>query len=232
MPDQPHTLGDRVSLVCVVAEDRSQLRLLGRAIRDAGYAVDLFDALTGVTALAASRRYDLMLLDVDRPGCDDIALLEMVRDRSPLTMAIVLSSANEAPHRVQCLDAGASDFVGKPYDLSELLARIRAHLRWRSEEQIGEYLQGTEARLDVLRREMVLSDRKVTLPPREFLLLRHLMSKKGQVCTRQELLKEVWGYDFEADTNVVDKYVSRLRRKLPADLIETVRHVGYTYGAA
>ena len=221
-----------MSLVCVVDEDRLQLRLLGRAIRDGGFTVDLFDSLLSVQALAQSRRYDLMVVDVDRRGCDDVALLEAVRDRSPGTMTIVVSARNDPPHRVRCLDAGASDFVGKPYDLSELLARIRAHMRWRTEGTANEYLQGSEARLDVLRREMVLADRKVTLPPREFLLLRHLMSKRGQVCTRQELLKEVWGYDFEADTNVVDKYVSRLRRKLPADLIETVRHVGYTYGAA
>jgi two-component system, OmpR family, response regulator len=221
-----------VSVVCVVAEDRAQLRLLGRAVKDGGIAVDLFDRLAYVPSLAASRRYDLLLLDVDHPDCDDVAMLELVRDRSPATMTIVLSSRNDPPHRVRCLDAGASDFVGKPYDLSELLARVRAHLRWRTDDGITEFLDDTEARLDVLRREMVLADRKITLPPREFLLLRHLMSKRGQVCTRQELLKEVWGYDFAADTNVVDKYVSRLRRKLPADLIETVRHVGYTYGAA
>jgi DNA-binding response OmpR family regulator len=177
-----------------------------------------------------------MIIDVDRPGLDggidDVALLEAVRDRSPATQTIVLSSRNDSPHRVLCLDAGAIDFIGKPYDLSELLARVRAHLRWGSGNNQAQDLQGQDARLDVLRREMVLADRRVTLPPREFLLLRHLMSKQGQVCSRQELLKEVWGYDFETDTNVVDKYVSRLRRRLPADLIETVRSVGYTYGAA
>jgi DNA-binding response OmpR family regulator len=219
-----------VSLVCVVAEDRALLGLLGRALRDAGFAVDAFSSPGPMFQALGQRRYDLVLLDATHRERDG-ATLDALRTRAPTTLVVVLAGSTDSAYRVRCLDAGACDVVGKPFDLSELLARTRAHLRRLDTPAPSSYLNGGQGRLDMLRRELVLPDRKVTLPPREFLLLRHLMGKAGQVCTRQELLKEVWGYDFEAGTNVVDKYVSRLRRKLPAELIETVRHVGYSYTA-
>jgi len=116
-------------------------------------------------------------------------------------------------------------------DQAEAVPGVRAHLRPRQETSQAEYVRNGQATLDVLRREVILPDRTVPLPPREYMLLRHLMGKSGQVCTREELLRDVWGYNFAADSNVVDKYVSRLRSKLPEGLIETVRHVGYCYCA-
>jgi two-component system OmpR family response regulator len=221
-----------MSLVCVVDNDRAMLSLLGRALQDSGLAVDLFASGAQLIQLAGTRRYDLVLLDIDRPDVDGVVVIETLRGRTPSTQVMVVSASNDAASRVRFLDSGACDFVSKPFDLSELLARTRAHLRPRIEAGASEYLQVGEIRLDIPRRQIASRDRTATLSPREFLLLRHLMGKAGQVCSREELLKDVWGYDFEADSNVVDKYVSRVRTKLPGGLIETIRHVGFSFLAA
>jgi len=221
-----------VSTVCVVDDDPSVLRLLGRALRDGGMMVDLLDCGQALVRMVVARQYDLILLDLALPDLDGAELLETLRSDHPDIQVMVVSAHDDSARRVRCLDGGAIDFVGKPFDLSELLARVRAHLRPRQDPSPAEYVRSGEATLDVLRREVILPDRTIPLPPREYMLLRHLMGKSGRVCTRDELLREVWGYNFQADSNVVDKYVSRLRTKLPGRLIQTVPHVGYSFSAA
>ena len=117
-----------MSLVCAVAEDRALLGLLGRAFRDAGYAVDAYSAPGPMLQAVAQRRYDLVLLDATHSGRDR-ATLDALRTRTPATLVMVLASGTDSAYRVHYLDAGACDVVGKPFDLSELLARARAHLR-------------------------------------------------------------------------------------------------------
>ena len=221
-----------MSRVCVVDDDRQVLRLLGRYLSDGGMNVDLLDSGAELLAMVKARRYDLILLDLGLPDVDGVTLLETLGMEHPGIRVMIVSARDDAANRVRCLDTGACDFVGKPFDLSELLARIRVHLRPRFESVSPDYLRTGEATLDLVRRQVILDSGSYSLPPREFLLLRHLMGKAGQVCTRTELLKEVWGYDFQADSNVVDKYVSRLRTKLPGRLIQTVPHVGYSFSAA
>lgn len=214
----------------LVVEDEPDLRLLlARLLTEAGYQVAT--AATGSTGLqlALSGDHDLVLLDLilpDLPGEDVLRVLVTAR---PETRVLVLSSVAEIGRRVAVLDAGAADFVAKPFVNRELLARIRARLRTEKAQalQPTSYLVGRGIQLDTTRRELVVNGDRIELSQREFVLLTHLLHRRGMVCTRQELLADVWGMPFDPGTNVVDVYVGRLRAKLLADTIETVRNVGY-----
>lgn len=217
--------------LCVVEDEPHLMRLLQRLLQDAGFVAD--GVVSGSSAIAAfgDRRYDLALLDLGLPDVDGIDLLQRVHQHHPDLQVMVVSVRDDPATRVRCLDLGACDFVGKPFDVAELLARVRARLRPVAHNGSGEFLHCGVARLDLLRHRLLLPHAAVALPPREFLLLRHLMTRRGEICSRQELLDAVWGYAFETDTNVVDVYVSRLRTKLPPRMIETIRHVGYCFVA-
>lgn len=219
-----------MSLVCVVADDPAMQKLLARALANAGLQVEIFGCGASVLLVAPTRSYDLVMLDLGLSDADGIAVLREIRQVSPVARVMVVSARDSAPCRVQCLDEGACDFVAKPFDVSELLARVRAHLRAQTRNH-PPFLPRGSVTLDLQRHELVLPDRTARLANMEFLLLRYLMARAGQVCTRGELLKEVWGYEFPTGDNLVDKYVSRLRAKLPHGVIETVRSVGYSYAA-
>jgi DNA-binding response OmpR family regulator len=128
---------------------------------------------------------------------------------------------------VRCLELGASDYLPKPFALAEFLARVRARLRQPAAPPAPRILVAGRLSLDLVRRTADVGQGPVGLSEREFLLLQHLMRKEGEVCPREELLAEVWGFSFDPGSNVVDVYVGRLRSKLGAELIETVRNVGY-----
>jgi DNA-binding response OmpR family regulator len=221
-----------MSRLCVVDDDLPMLHMLGRTLRDSGLDVDLVDNGAQMLDLAKAHRYDLILLDLGLPDVDGLEVLQTLRAGDPDAQVIVVSARDDCANRVRCLDHGARDFVGKPFDLPELLARVRAGLRPRRRGGSQSYLDVGAARLDYVHHTLALPDRTVPLAPREFLLVRQLMIKAGEACTREELMKAVWGYDFDADTNVIEVYISRLRGKLPPSLIETVRHVGYAFVSA
>jgi two-component system, OmpR family, response regulator len=217
--------------LCVVEDEPQLLRLLQRLLQDAGFTADgVVSGSSAITALG-ERRYDLALLDLGLPDVDGVDLLQVVHQHHPDLQVMVVSAHDDPATKVRCLDLGACDFVGKPFDVAELLARVRARLRPLAHQASGEFLRCGAARLDLLRHRLLLPNATVALPPREFLLLRHLMTKRGEICSRNELLNAVWGYAFETDTNVVDVYVSRLRSKLPPRMIETIRNVGYSFVA-
>ena len=218
--------------VCVVEDELPVLSFLHRLLQDAGFEVEIAESGASAVEILGERPSDLVLLDLGLPDMDGVDLLQQVHQHHPEVPVMVLSGRDDPANRVRCLDLGACDFVGKPFDVAELLARVRARLRPIAQHSTGELLRCGNARLDLIRHRLLLPSGTVPLPPREFLLLRHLMTKRGQVCTRDELLGAVWGYAFETDTNVVDVYVSRLRAKLPPLMIETVRHVGYSFVAA
>jgi DNA-binding response OmpR family regulator len=221
-----------MSRLCIVDPDARALRFLGRTLQDGGFEVDMIDSGGAALERAAVHRFDLVLLDLGLPDVDGLEVLRDLRERQPDLRVMVVSAKDDCATRVRCLDGGASDFVAKPFDLPELLARVRVHLRASAQNQAGPRLTAGDAILDLVRHSLALPNRTVGLAPREFLLVKHLMSRAGQVCTRDELLRAVWRYDFPADSNVVDVYVSRLRSKIPSHLIETVRHVGYCFVAA
>jgi DNA-binding response OmpR family regulator len=217
--------------VLVVDDEPRIVDFVSRALVNEGLQVD--QATDGVQALemARSGRYQLVVLDLLLPGKDGVTVLEELIEAQPQQRVLVLSALADVEHKVRCLELGASDYLHKPFALSELVARVRARLRQPASGPGERFVELGGVTLDIVRRTADAGSDPVTLSEREFLLLRHLMHKRGDVATRQELLTEVWGYTFDPGSNVVDVCVGRLRSKLGADTIETVRNVGYRFNA-
>jgi len=233
---QHHDRIDTAGHLLMIEDDDRIARLVTRALSDDGYRVDR--AATGPDGLRRAlggERFDLILLDLMLPGMDGTDLLRALIAQQPDQRVIVLSAVPEIGTRVACLEAGAADFLGKPFALAELLARVRARIRVRAPGPAGDALVAGPVRLDLRTHHAVISGRQVPLTYREFLLLRYVMERAGRACSRAELLKHVWDLTFDPGSNVVDVTVRRLRAKLDGprrtgpDRIETVRNVGYRF---
>jgi DNA-binding response OmpR family regulator len=215
--------------ILVVEDEAGIADFLERGLRAEGYSVTVAgDGLEGAR-LALEPEVDLVVLDRMLPGIDGIEVLERVRGERPLLPVIMLTAKGEVADRVEGLDSGATDYVTKPFAFAELLARIRARLREGAGSERA--IEAAGIRLDLINREARRGDVATRLPEREADLLAYLMRNEGRVCTREELLSSVWGYEHDPGTNIVQVYVGYLRRKLarpgsPAP-IETVRSVGY-----
>jgi DNA-binding response OmpR family regulator len=221
-----------VAQILVIDDEPKIVSFVSRALTGDGFAVDsAADGARGL-ALAARGRYDLVVLDLLLPGLDGVGVLHKLMSRRPRQQVIVLSAVSEVAAKVRCLDLGAADYLTKPFALAELLARVRSRLRGHSPATEREHLHAGRLTLDVRRQSVDDAGRPVSLTNREFLLLEHLVRNAGAACAREELLAAVWGYAFDTGTNVVDVYVRRLRSKLGADAVETVRNVGYAVPAA
>jgi DNA-binding response OmpR family regulator len=219
----------RMERVLVVEDDERIGRLVTRALKHDGYTTER--AATGPKALAAAlaRDFDLIILDLMLPGMTGEEVLERLVGEHPGQRILVLSAVPEIGTRVAVLEAGAADFLGKPFAVAELLARVRTRLR-SPPERAARWLSVGPIRLDLRRRRAEVNGADLELPPREFLLLHHLMVRAGHACSRHELLADVWGLTFDPGSNVVDVNIRRLRGKLDRpDRIETVRHVGYAF---
>jgi DNA-binding response OmpR family regulator len=194
------------------------------------YTVDVahdgFEALD----LAEASAYDVIVLDRLLPRLDGLGVIRALRARGTVTPVLMVTALSALEHRVEGLDAGADDYLGKPFAFSELLARVRALAR-RSPELAGERLVAGDIELDPVRHQVTVSGRSELLSAREYALLGFLIRHAGQVLTRQQILDSVWGADLDVYSNVVDLYVHYLRRKLAAlhkpDALRTVRGVGY-----
>jgi DNA-binding response OmpR family regulator len=214
----------------IIEDDERIRRLVTRALKQDGHRTER--AASGPEGLAAAlaRDFDLIILDLMLPGMSGDEVLERLIGERPEQRILVLSAVPEIGTRVAVLEAGAADFLGKPFVVAELLARVRARLRSSAPGAASRWLCVGPIRLDLRRRRAEINGTDMELPPREFLLLQHLMSRPGRVCSRDELLADVWGMTFDPGTNVVDVYIRRLRNKLDRpERIETVRHVGYAF---
>jgi DNA-binding response OmpR family regulator len=217
----------------MVVDDEPRIRTyLNRSLSAQGHTV--FEAADGQAALDELELHDidLMLLDLAMPRCGGLGLLSILRESEVSVPVIVLSAATDISARIQALDRGAVDVVAKPFSTAELSARIRRHLQNKasvpSEEQ--RFLISGGIQLDLDRRRAITADGSVSLTEREFTLLAHLMRRSDCVCSREELLHDIWGLDFDPGSNVVDVSVRRLRTKLQPDPpIETVRGAGYCF---
>ncbi len=216
----------------VIDDEPRIVDFLARALSAHGFAVDR--ALGGAEGLARSGmvRYDLIVLDLRMPHVDGLAVLEGVLAARPDARVLVLSALADVQSKVRALELGACDYLTKPFATAELLARIGARLRSRAPAGGGRVMRAHGVELDLDRRTADAGSGPVALSAREFVLLRHLMARRGEVCTREELLKEVWGCEFEPGTNVVDVGVRRLRCKLGPNVVSTIRHVGYALEVA
>jgi DNA-binding response OmpR family regulator len=194
-----------------------------------GHAVERAANVAEGTGMALTREYDLMILDLVLPDGDGRQILKRVREQDSDVPVLIVSALGEIDDKVDLLDAGANDYLTKPFAFAELAARVRALTR--VGQTRSDVLRAGDLELDTKSRVATRGDTQVDLPSREFALLEYLMRHQGQVLTRQQLLNAVWGFDFDTDSNVVDVYVSYLRRKLDPDgmssIIETVRGAGY-----
>jgi DNA-binding response OmpR family regulator len=218
-----------VAKILVIDDEPAIVRFLQRALESSGYGVhSATDGAEGLR-LAAEQKPDLVVLDLAMPGLSGTAVLAALVAQDPSTKVIVVSAMDDVEGRVRCLDAGAVDFIGKPFAVAELLARVRSRLRAAGPSDTGpeNELHAGVIRLDLRTRRLSNGRREVDLSQREFALMQHLMRRVGSVCTRAELLSEVWGYAFDPGSNVVDVTVARLRGKLRDLQIETIRNVGY-----
>jgi DNA-binding response OmpR family regulator len=217
----------------LVVEDEPRLRsFLVRVLERDGHVVVTASTGPEGVRLATEVGVEGVLLDLMLPGYDGFEVLRRVLDHDPEQCVIVLSAVSDVASRVRCLSMGATDFLAKPFATSELTARVKARLRTPAPNSSQRWLQVGDVSLDSERRSMTIDGHEVSLSQREFVLLTHLMRKPGLVCTRDELLASVWGYTFDPGSNVVDVYVRRVRSKLPRQVIETVRNVGYSYVAS
>lgn len=218
--------------VLVVDDEPRIVSFVSRALSAEGFQVD--GAHDGVRALelAKTGRYELVVLDLLLPHVNGISVLRDLLESRPDQRVLVLSALTDVETKVRCLEFGASDYLSKPFSLAELIARVRARLRQPSAGPRHRVLRGGALTLDLTRRVVEAEGRSITLSEREFLLLEYLMRQDGEVCSRQHLLSEVWGYSFDPGSNLVDVCVGRLRSKLGGDVIETVRNVGYRFNAA
>ena len=217
----------------LIVEDEARIRaFLARAFEAEGFGVDVVgDGELGL-ARALAGQYDLVVLDLMLPGLSGLdALRELHREKSDLPV-LILSARSDLPIKLKSFELGAVDYVAKPFSLDELLARARVQLRRARVASDGTEIRVGRLVLDLARRQARVGESVADLSDREFRLLHFLMQHVGEVVSRERLLSEVWGYDFDPRSNVVDVCVRRLRRRLgPEAPIETVRNAGYRAAA-
>jgi DNA-binding response OmpR family regulator len=214
--------------ILVVEDEPRILAFVRRGLEAEGYMVDA--AVDGVTGLrrARERRYDLVVLDLLLPGLDGLAMLRELTRSSPDLPVLILSARSDEKTKLRGFELGARDYVAKPFSLAELIARVRVQLRAVGAAGHEDVVFRTgPLELDLARRRARVRDESADLTDREFRLLLHLAKHAGEVISREQLLAEVWGYHFDPRSNVVDVCIRRLRKKLGAASIETVRNVGY-----
>ena len=183
--------------------------------------------------LATRARWDLVVLDLLLPGLNGLQILRELQRSKPELPVVILSARGDVQTKLRGFELGASDYVAKPFSLDELLARVRVRLRGTASFGDEHVLRAGNVILDVARRQAGVGDRTADLSAREFRLLNHMPVPVDEVVSRERLLAEVWGYDFDPGSNVVEVCVRRLRQKLgPEAAIETVRHAGYRLAAA
>ena len=216
----------------LVVEDEAALRdQLTGALAGAGYAVD--SAADGARAdfLAQTERYDAMVLDLGLPTIDGLTLLKRWRDGGVTAPILVLTARGAWHEKVQGIDSGADDYVGKPFRIEEVLARLRALIR-RSTGQVASELRCGAVTLDPRTARVTLEGTPVRLTSHEYRVLAYLMHHRGRVVPQAELVEHIYAQDMDRDSNTVEVFIARLRRKLGASMIETIRGLGYRMDGA
>ena len=217
----------------LIAEDEPRLAaFLEKGLRSSGFTTTVVADGPGASATADESEFDLMVLDLGLPGKDGLEVLRDLRAGGSSLPVIILTARDDTSDRIAGLEAGADDYIGKPFHFDELVARIRARLRGDGRAQEDRHVIATGGvTLDLRTRWVSTGEGDIELSAREFELLRTFLEHPNQVLSREQLLAHVWGYDYDPGSNVVDVYVGYLRRKLGGRRFETVRGVGYRYRA-
>jgi two-component system copper resistance phosphate regulon response regulator CusR len=215
--------------ILVIEDEKRIADFLSRGLEGAGYTVDV--ASSGATAmqLVHATDYDLMILDLMLPDMDGLHVLEKIRNRKIGPPVLILSARGTLDDRVRGLEAGADDYLVKPFAFVELLARVRALLR--RGQPAAERLQVADLVLDCVRRKVTRAGEPIDLAPKEFGILEYMMRNKGRPLSRMMIVEHVWDMDYDGLTNIVDVYIRHLRSKIDdrfqVKLIQTVRGIGY-----
>lgn len=217
--------------ILVIEDERDLNHLIKRKLKEEGYSVDsCYDGLEALDYLN-SASYDVLVTDIMMPRLDGISLIKGLRDKGDMTPAIFLSAKDSVDDRVKGLDAGADDYLIKPFAFDELLARIRVVLR-KPQKIKTNVLKVRDLEMNVDSHEVKRGNRKIELSSKEFNLLRYMMMNEGIVLSRSTLEEHVWDFDYEGSSNLIDVYIRYLRKKIDENeevkLIRTIRGMGYT----
>jgi DNA-binding response OmpR family regulator len=216
--------------VLVVEDERKTASFIRKALQAESFAVDVTGNGNDALLMATSTPFDAIVMDIMLPGRDGLSVLRQLREQKNPTPVLLLSARGQVNERVDGLNAGADDYLPKPFALAELIARVRA-LGRRANEPVTLQLRVRDLVLDTVTHLARRGDRKIELTAREYRLLEFLMRTPGRICGRMAILEKVWDYNFDPGTNLVDVYIKRLREKIDdgfdVKLLHTVRGVGY-----
>jgi two-component system OmpR family response regulator len=212
--------------VLVVEDDADLNRQLAEALREAGYAVDTATDGEEGHFLGDTEPYDLVVLDIGLPVLDGISVLEKWRRDGRTMPVLILTARDRWSDKVQGIDAGADDYVAKPFHIEEVLARVRALVRRAAGHATNEIEIGP-VRLDSRAGKVTVDGNPVKLTSHEYRVLEYLMTHRDRVVSRTELIEHLYDQDFDRDSNTIEVFIGRLRKKVSADIIETVRGLGY-----
>lgn len=216
-----------MSRILIVEDEERIASFLEKGLAAHGFGTAVaYDGETGYER-ARTGDFDLLVLDIGLPGQDGFTVLRRLRAARVAVPVIVLTARDSVHDTVAGLEGGADDWMTKPFRFEELLARVRVRLRSAASEPRTTLVRADDIALDLRTRKVTVADESVDLTAREFAFLHLLLRHRGQVLSREQILSQVWGYDFDPGSNIVDVYVRGLRRKLGADRVETVRGMGY-----
>lgn len=222
--------GEREVRVLLVEDEKRLARSIEKQLQHEGYSVEMVYDGVEAEERALSRAYDIIVLDINLPKRSGFDVLHELRSQSYNTPVLILSARDDIKDRVGGLQLGADDYIVKPFDLSELIARIETILR-RSGHSRTSILQAADLTIDVVKRSVRRDGKNITMSQKEFALLEFLLRNKNQIVTRKRIAQQVWGYDFETGTNIVDVYISYVRKAVDEGfskrLIRTVRGEGF-----
>ncbi len=216
--------------VLVVEDEKRVLNFVKKGFKEHGFCVDTaMDGREGFF-LAAGENYDCIVLDIMLPKLDGYEMVQQLRSKEIKTPVIFLTAKDTVEDKVRGLELGGDDYLVKPFSFSELLARVKALMRRGKEERKTHYQEGNLV-LDISKHVVERGKKAISLTPTEFTLLQYLLKHKGEVVTRTMISENVWGYDFDSMTNVIDVHITNLRKKIDLEgekpLIRTLRGVGY-----
>jgi DNA-binding response OmpR family regulator len=221
--------------ILVVEDERKIATFVQRGLKECGFAVDVVSNGDEALDVILHHYFDAVVLDIMLPGRDGLSILRLLRERGNSVPVLILTARGQIAEKVEGLNRGADDYLAKPFSIDELAARVRALIRRNSGESLLRY-RVDDLMLDLATRVVRRGSRRIDLTAREFSVLECLMRAPGRVLTRTQLCQHVWEYHFDPESNLVEVYIQRLRRKVddgePIKLIQTVRGTGYRIGEA
>jgi DNA-binding response OmpR family regulator len=218
--------------ILIVEDDKTIRHFVSQGLREEGHVVAVADDGRAGLEMALAGSFDFIILDIMLPVLQGLAVCRALREKGLTVPIVMLTAKDSVESRVEGLDAGADDYLVKPFAFSELLARLRAVSR-RKTDGGQTSLEAAGLKMDLIRHKVSFAGRETDLTTREFGLLQYFMKRKGHVLSRTMIIESVWGYDFQAGTNIIDVYINFLRRKLRQltgrDWIRTIRNRGYVF---